>query len=155
MEIISQTDVEAPQDFVFGAVADFNSFERQALRRGIDVSRLSDPGPVDTGARWRVKFEYRGRKWDVESHIAAFDRPGGYRILSASDGMDLETTVDLLALSRNVTRMTVTLKPRARTVVNRVFLQSLKLVRGRVQEKMDGFARRFADSVEKDHRKKG
>ena len=39
MKLSTREDIEAPIGTVFDAVTDFDGFERQLLRRGVDVTR--------------------------------------------------------------------------------------------------------------------
>jgi len=147
MEFVTRKDIEAPQEQVFGALIDFSAFERQALRNNIDVTRTSDV-PAGLGASWRIRFEFRNRPWTVDARITSFEPNSGYVIRGVSSGIDVEVTVDLLALSRNVTRLSATVTLLPRTLAMRVLVQSLRLVRGRIQAQLDDRIARTARDVQ-------
>ena len=62
MKLSGRTDVQAPVEFVFDAISDFDFWERAALRRGAEVTRtdkLRQPAP---GMSWMIRFGWRGRR---------------------------------------------------------------------------------------------
>ncbi|WP_226782082.1 SRPBCC family protein [Oceaniglobus trochenteri] len=152
IEFSNRKDIEAPQDFVFRAVSDFTAFERQALRRGLEVTRTSGNGPVGPGASWLMKIDYRNQIWSVKGDMVSFDPPSGYVISGGTSGVDLDLTVDLLALSRGVTRLTVTLALVPRTFKTRLLAQSLRLARASILRRMEKRVAIFACDTEDKYR---
>lgn len=78
MNFSAREDIEAPIEFVFGRVSDFEALERRALRRGAEVERtdkLSEPGP---GMGWRMAFTLRGKRRKMKVEMVSYDlnRPG-------------------------------------------------------------------------------
>ena len=54
MKLSGRTDIQAPVEFVFDAISDFDFWERAALRRGAEVTRtdkLRQPAP---GMSWMI-----------------------------------------------------------------------------------------------------
>ena len=61
MKSSTREDIEAPIDYVYARVTDFQGFERQALRRGADVQRIDGGSAIRLGAAWDVAFKFRGK----------------------------------------------------------------------------------------------
>jgi hypothetical protein len=155
MKIIHKEDIDAPIDFVFAQATDFGGFERQALRRGADVHRLDAQTTVGTGMAWKIRFHYRGKDRDMESRITAFDAPNGFTILSHVGGLDGTMTVDLVALSRARTRVSLTIDLAAQSMTARLLLQSLKLARGTITKRLATRMSAMAAEMSQQHASKG
>lgn len=148
MKLSTKVDIEAPIDAMFGALTDFEGFERAALRRGADVVRMGQPRPNGVDQVWRLAFDYRGKRRQLTARLVALDRPNMLRFQGTAKSLDGTLVVDLVALSRRQTRITVALDITPKTLPARIFVQSLVFARGRIN---DRFARRigaFAKMIE-------
>ncbi|MFO7771978.1 MAG: SRPBCC family protein [Roseovarius gahaiensis] len=148
MNFSSHEDIEAPIDAVFAAVTDFQAFERQALRRGAEVQRsdsLAQPGP---GMTWDAAFMLRGKRREIKIELARMDRPNGVLADARSRNLKAQFEVDLVALSRNRTRLSVTLVLEPKTLAARLMLQSIKLARKRLTRRFRKRVAEFATDVE-------
>ncbi|MDG1738136.1 MAG: SRPBCC family protein [Paracoccaceae bacterium] len=141
----TKEDINAPIEQVFPYIADFAGFERSALRRGAEVKRLdtlTGPGP---GMKWDLKFQLRGKRREFRLEMAQYDPPNGMRFHTSTTGVDGVMHVDLIAMSRSSTRMSIKLEMQANNLTGRLLLQSLKLAKssiaGRVNTKLYEFAR--------------
>jgi carbon monoxide dehydrogenase subunit G len=142
MKFSKREDIEAPIERVFRAVTDFATMERAALRRGIEVARrdeMTAPGP---GLKWAVRAPVRGKMRDIAIEITGYTPETGLAALAGSNGIAATITVDLVALSRNRTRLQVGLDLRASTLSAKLLLQSLRLAKASLDRR---FARRIAD----------
>ncbi len=149
MQFLAREDIEAPVDTVFGMVADFERFERMAMRRGIEVRRQdvhSTPGP---GTMWETQIKIRGKPRQVSIVMTDFEHPTILRFQSSSKGMNGDTAIELLALSQRRTRLSVQMSLAAKTLPARLLLQSLKLGQARFrrqfQVRLSDFARELED----------
>lgn len=147
MQFTAKEDIEGPIDRVFAMITDFESFERAAMRRGAEVARtdtlrLPPQSPACVGMTWKARFKLRGRDRVLTLKLASLEVPNGYRIDFTVSGLDGDLAVDLVAMSRNRTRMTVALELRPRTLAARLQVQSLKLARTNLNKR---FALRVAD----------
>lgn len=132
MFLSAKEDIEAPIDHVFALMTDFDPIERAALRRGIDVQRcdtLTEPG---AGMEWQVEFEYRGKMRSMVLTLQEFDSPQSVTFEGVSQGLTGSVSVDLVAMSKTRTRMSVDLELEAKTLSARLVLQSLKLARTKI-----------------------
>ena len=129
MKFSSREDINAPIETVFSALCDFEGFERQAMRRGADVQRvdaLTEPG---IGMCWKADFTMRGRRRHLDLQLIRFDVPNEMGFSAKSPGIDGAFTVELMALSRSRTRMSVALELSPRNLSARLLVQSLKLAK--------------------------
>ena len=149
MQFSAKEDIEAPIDFVFSQLTDFQAFERSALRRGAEVQRVDDKTSPGVGMAWDVMFELRGKMRELKMELTDLDSPNGMVLSSRSPAMGGDLVVDLVALARGRTRMSVDIDLRPKTLTSRLLVQSLKLARSnltsRYETRVAGFARDLED----------
>jgi hypothetical protein len=129
MKMNAREDVEAPIEFVYQQITDFQAFERRAMRRGAEVLRVDDLKADGPGMWWYITFMLRGKQREVQLELARLDPPNGLTMASRSPSMGGELVVDLVALSRNRTRMTVNIELVPKNLTARLLVQSMKLAR--------------------------
>ncbi len=142
MKFSKREDIEAPIDVVFRAVSDFHSFERAALRRGIDVGRRDElelPGP---GMSWLARAPLRGRLRDITIRLTEYSPQSSLMLNADSSGVQGSLAVELVALSKGRTRVQVGLELKAVTLTARLLLQSTRLAKASLDRR---FARRVAE----------
>lgn len=142
MRFTSKEDIEAPIEHVFAQVTDFQSFERAALRRGAEIRCNREPARPGVGLRWHARFLLRGKQRDVDTEVTTFDPPNCLAVAAHSTAFAGQLGIDLVALSRGRTRMTVDLVVKPQTLSARLLVQSLKLARANLTRR---FKKRVAD----------
>lgn len=142
MKFSTREDIEAPIEFVFDEVSDFDRLERQALRRGVKFKRVSAGDANGLGLGWHAKVNFRGKPREVDAEISEVDVPNGYTVSSKTSGIEAVLTVELVALSRQRTRLAVGLEVTPRSLSGRLLVQSLKLAKASLQRRFDN---RIAD----------
>lgn len=149
MELSTREDIEAPLDQVFGLAANFERIERQVMRHGIEVTRLSPEGATpEQGLSWRASFRYRGKSRDAEVALTRFDPPDTMVYTTTSGGLEAVTTLDFTALSRSRTRVGMTIDLQPRTLSARLLVQSLKLARGSIEKRFRIKIAEYASDIE-------
>lgn len=148
MKFSTNEDVAAPIDQLFDALSDFESFERQAMRRGADVQRVDPGAGLCVGATWKVAFSMRGRRRNLDLRLDRFDAPHEMLFLAKSQGMDAVFTVELVALSRNRTRMAVALEMTPLNLAARLLIQSLKLAKSNLTKRFKIRVAEYAKQIE-------
>ncbi|MEX0306229.1 MAG: SRPBCC family protein [Ruegeria sp.] len=151
MQFSAQEDIEVPIDTVFSMVSDFERFERMALRRGIDVRRISDSAMPQAGTTWETEFKIRGKPRQITVVMTDCDRPSLMRFQSSSKGMNGDTVIELLALSQRRTRLRIETSMGAKTLPARLLLQSLKLGQSRFRRQFQTRLSEFARELEERH----
>ena len=149
MKFSAREDIEAPLDRVYAHVTDFAGFERQLLRRGADVRRVDAAPVVAAGSAWDVAFTFRGRERRVRATVARLDAPSDVVIDMAANGLDGVTTVELVALSPQRTRLAVSIELSAKSLSARLLLQSLKLAKANLTNRFKKRVAEFAKGIEK------
>jgi len=151
MQFSAREDIEAPINAVFEMVADFERFERMAMRRGIEVRRTSGHMGVVPGTQWETEFKLRGKPRHVAVQMAACDPPSHMRFEATGKGMNGMTTVELLSLSQRRTRLSVEMSLAARSLPARLLLQSLRLGQSRFRRQFQLRLKEFAREMEERH----
>ncbi len=148
MKFSAREDIAAPIDQVFAALCDFEGFERQALRRGAEVQRLDGLTQPGVGMEWQAGFSMRGRKRSVKIALAQFDVPNEMLFDVKSSGIDGVFSIDLLALSRSRTRMSVALDITPLNLSARLLVQSLKLAKSNLNKRFKLRVAEYAKGLE-------
>jgi len=143
MKFTTHKDIDVPINDVFQRVANFENYERQALRRGAQVTRV-DHGPAQVGSAWDVAFSFRGKDRNLRATVAELTGPERMVIDTAANGLNSVTGVDLVALSPKTTRLSVTVELFPKSLSARLLLQSLKLAKANLSKK---FAQRVNEQV--------
>ncbi len=149
MEFTAREDIDVPIEQAFEMVTDFEVFERSALRRGAEVTRLDALSRPGVGAKWNISFEFRGKPREVDLEVTGFDRPNEIALHGKAQGIESDVKVELVALSRTRTRLQFWTGLKANTLSARLLLQSLKLARGtlntRLSKRITGLRRDMED----------
>lgn len=147
MKLKSRRDIVAPCEEVFARLTDFTAFERRAISRGVSVRRLDEPPAPGAGAEWEVRFRLRGRDRVLHLVLIECEAPSRLAFTGVSQGFNFESTVELIPLSRQDTRVAVVVDARARSLAGRMALRSLRLVRRATQRRFDKAVERFAQEI--------
>ncbi|MEL6169633.1 MAG: SRPBCC family protein [Pseudomonadota bacterium] len=146
MKLSTRQDVAAPIDTVFARVTDFQRFERQAMRRGISVTR-ADPPAGAPGPAWAADVTYRGRKRALDVFIETVEPTERCTALTLTSGVECRLEARLIALSPAETRMMVSIDMRPRTMAGRMFLQTLKLAKSTLAKRFEDRVAAFATEI--------
>lgn len=152
MRFNTREDIEAPIEHVFGAISDFDGFERQALRRGAEVQRQDANGKPGIGSEWQLRFPYRGKRREVAARMTEFDAPNGYRAETESGGIEGVMSLDLVALSPRRTRMQISIDLRPRSLSARLLIQSLKFAKSNLAKRFSNRVWQMAQDIEAKYR---
>jgi hypothetical protein len=141
MKLTAKYDMEAPAAFVFGQLIDFDGWERAAMRRGADVMRTDKLAQIGPGASWGANFRYRGKPREVTIRLDTLTPISTLGLTGISKLADGVMVVEVLNLGASRTRLDVRLEIKPKTIAARIYVQSLRLARARVER---SFAQRIA-----------
>ena len=148
MKLIRNEDVEAPIAFVYAALSNFDHWERAALRRGAEVTRLDTlalPGP---GMIWNVGFDFRGRRRVVDLRLTTLDPVQRLAFTGQGTSMTGTALLDLVEMGPKRTRIAITVEVEARTLAARLLLQSLKFASAKVNRSFQARTTPLANDLE-------
>jgi hypothetical protein len=148
MKFSTKEDMEIGIDEVFVLLSDFDGFERMFMQRGVDITRLDQTAVIGVGTKWAANAEFRGRRRDFEVELVDYDRPNCMQFKTESGGMTAKFTVELVALSRNRTRMRVELDVKPKTLPARLLMQSARLARNNLNRRYKTRVANFAEDME-------
>jgi hypothetical protein len=145
-------DIEAPVDRVWAGFSDFSPVETEARARGAELVRVGDWRAAHLGASWRGSVAVRGKTRPIDARIATFVPGETCVVESRVGGMSSTYEITLIPLSPSLTRVAVVLELRASTLSARLLLQTLKVARRRVMQRLEGAIVRQGQAVERDWR---
>lgn len=145
-------DVEAPADRVWAGFTDFTTIEADVRARNADLARVGDWRVPTEGARWRGSVPVRGKSRAIDATITAFRPEDMLVVESRIGGMNCHYQASFFALSNSVTRVAVELDLAASTLSARLLLQSMKVARRRVIQRLEGAVVRQGEAVERQWR---
>lgn len=149
MKFSAREDVAASVEDVFAHMTDFSRFERQALRRGIDVDRLDRLAEPGVGMAWRITFDLRGRRRVAETRLIRYLVEQQLGFAATVSGLACDISVELTRLSRFKTRMHVALDITPQTFRARLLLQGLKLAKSKLSDRFKTRVSRLARDIER------
>ncbi|UWQ13916.1 SRPBCC family protein [Aliiroseovarius sp. M344] len=152
MKFKTREDIEATLEQVFEAVSDFDGMERAALRRGAEVTRTDTLTVPGQGMTWHASFPFRNRTRVADMMLKTYDAPHQLELFSKVSGIEATVEVELLSLSRNRTRMSLSVDMRPKSIPARLLIQSMKLARASLVKRFRKRVADYAQSIENRYR---
>lgn len=141
MKFVAKEDVALPQQVLFDLMADFQMFERVAIRRGVEITRSGSMASSD-GLKWDCTFEFRGRDRMACVHLDEFSAPEKMAFLITNPALDNRVEITVSALSKKQSRSQVSTVLEPKTLTARLLIQSMKLARSKYNKR---FQKRVAE----------
>ena len=148
MKFTKSEDVEMDQDALFAKVSNFSMFERLIIRRGVSLERVAGTPENAVGMAWDSDFQFRGKKRSARIEITEYDAPNLLKFHAKSQNIEVRFEIDLTALSAKRTRMAVTSVLDPKSLSARLFVQSMKLGRSKLNKRYSQRVRQFASELE-------
>jgi hypothetical protein len=140
----TRVDVEAPAEDTFAAFADFPRYIRLAEARGARVEVLPAPHFA-----WRARFDWNGAARDLTGEVTRLEAPLGFTAAMAAQLVEGGLEVEVTALGTARSRVRVAMEWRPVTLSGRILLQSLRLVKGRLDDRFAARVAEFAAGAER------
>jgi hypothetical protein len=148
MKLSAREDIEAPITYVFDRVSDFTLLERSAMRRGVEVVRSVSEGKTS----WALAFAFRGRPRKALVALEKVDPPNSLVASFSSGGLAGQTIVELIALSRNRTRLSIAVEFAPQTLSARLMVQSMRLAKMTMTRRFKTRVADIAEEMEESYR---
>jgi len=137
MKLTGKTDIEAPISFVYATLNDHANWEAEARLRGIEFERPADMPLTGPGAGWRIKLPYCGKIRPVLVRLDTMTKDKRLHFTLEGTSLDGALGVELSALSPKRTRLRLILEIKPKTLTARLFLNTLRLAKGRVTARLE------------------
>lgn len=148
MRFASKQDIEAPIEAVFKILTDFEAWERAVMRRGVEIERKDKLQQTGAGMRWGARFSYRSKPREMDVELTQINMPTLLRFAAVSQALEGVVSVELLELGAKRTRLHSTIDITPRSLTARLFLQSLRLARTKLDRKFDQRIAMLAADIE-------
>ncbi|MEX0340079.1 MAG: SRPBCC family protein [Arenibacterium sp.] len=148
MQFAAKEDIEAPIDAVFAMLSEYETFERSAIRRGIEVMRIGEHDRIEVGMGWNTRFVMRGKQRSLRLELTQYDPSSTMRFEATSASINATMLVDLLSLSQKRTRLGLVLDLKPQTLSARLLAQSLKLARANLTRRYKLRVAEYAKGLE-------
>ena len=139
MQFSSRTDIAASAEFVFASLTDFDGWEALARAKGARITRQDPAGRMQAGegSRWEGDFLLKGKT--REGALVLRDLRASERVVMEAEGRGIggDLLVEIIPISASRSRLSVQGELRAKSLAARLFVQSLRLAKGRVQAKLN------------------
>ncbi len=152
MKLTSKQDIDAPAAFVLGQLTDFESWERAAMRRGIEVDRTDKLTAPGAGMAWTTKFRYRGRDRKLSIEVEKIDPEAQVWFSMTSAQADGSISIEIVSMAAKRLLVFVTVEILPKTFTAKLFVQSLKLAKSRVDKKLAQRTLALAAEIEQRYR---
>ncbi|MCV2874708.1 hypothetical protein OE810_00425 [Rhodobacteraceae bacterium XHP0102] len=152
MKFKATEDIDAPLELVFERFCDFRHIEDELTGRGAKLTREGGWVQPRKGASWSGEIKLRGRARPVSSQITSLIHEEALTIESQIGGMQSLYELRFQGINPQMSRVSATLELKPTTLSARLVIQSLKLARGRVLQRMTGYLVRRGNEVEAEFR---
>ena len=142
MKFSTRCEVDAPAEDAFAAFADFGRYVRRAEARGATVRVLDAPVFA-----WTAGFDWNGKARELAGEVTRFDPPRGFLAELRAGGLEGTLELDVTEVDAARSRVRVAMEWRPVTMPGRILLQSLKLVKGRLDDRFAARVAEFAAGV--------
>lgn len=153
MQFSSVQDVNAPLDFVFQQLSDFDSYESYAMRIGADVKRMDQLTQKAAGLRWSIDGDFRGKKRKFDIQLTEYRPDNLLKFLVVASGIEATASMEAMALTRKQSRIKVTTVLTPKSISARLILQSAKLAKSSMNRKYNHRFWTYANYIENNYNK--
>lgn len=137
MKLKVSDDVGRSADAAFTVITDYTPIENQLHDAGYKLARVGAWEVASLGAAWSGTGEIRGQRQDIEAEITGWEQGRAVTILVKIGGLRVSHTTRIIPLGEAAAQIEITAELKPRTLSARVFVQGLKLARGRILSAME------------------
>lgn len=148
MKFVNHADIKRPAETVFAFVTNFPAFETRARTAGISVERLAGDARPVPGSTWKVKGVMAGGERDVEIRLAQINAPTRLLFENSVKGAEMTFEIQISPLSPKETRLRTIFEVKARSLGVRLMIQSMRLIRPRLNARIDTGLRQAVARIE-------
>jgi hypothetical protein len=137
MKLTAKTDLEVPAAFVFATLIDHPSWEREAVRNGVEIERPAGTPDSGVGATWQIRGHFRGKARKVLIRIEDLTPDQRLGLLLDSPSIEGISRIEVMVLSPRRSRVRADIEVKPKTLAARLFINTMRLAKGRVQARFE------------------
>jgi hypothetical protein len=153
MQLRVAEDVGAPRAMVWARFTDFANLEADLRDRGATLARIGGWTATAEGLEWRGDVMVHGKTRTLSAGVSRLESEVLCLIDSRIGGMVCSYAMRFVPLSTEATRVELALDLSADTLSARLVLQSLKLARGQVAQRLQATLARQGKAAETAYRR--
>lgn len=138
MKLISSEVYPVSAATAYARLTDFEALTHAMRANHIKVIWFRAGWPDGSETKWKLAFGFKGVHREVLAQITRVDKGHSYVVETDSDGVQAQVSVAVAAAEEGKARVTYTVDLSGQTVAARVMVQSLRLARGTLQDKLHG-----------------
>ena len=151
MQFTSVQDINAPLDFVFEQISDFESFEAYAMRVGAQVERKDSLVGIGTGMCWFFEGEFRGKTRAIDIELTDFSPDKQLKFLCQTSGVRADINLQVMPLTKKQTRIKSIVDTKALSISARLVMQSARLAKNSLNRKYNHRFWEFSNYIENNY----
>lgn len=148
MKFVNHTEVRRSAEAVFTYISKLDALEERARAGGVKVMRLSGDGALTPGTEWEVEGRFAGADRKVEIRLERVKVPSSLIFKNKTGGTEVDFEVQVLPQAANRTRLRTITDMKARSLSARLILQSMRLIRPRINGRIDSALGKLAKRIE-------
>ena len=148
MKFSMQKDIELPADTAFKVLCDAEAYERQLLRRGVDIQRLAE-GESPSDLRWKIGLGRGDDAYKIDAHVEEYQPPESLILIAQSQGLTARVVLTISALSRRASRLNTKAEARAQGVSAKVKLAALRLTEPKLRDRLGALLDDLVGDIER------
>lgn len=152
MRLKSTHVINAPKDYVFDRISDFDSFERYIHEQGGTAERTDDVAGIQVGMSWHISGTFRKKNRKVDMTLDHYYPSDKMKYAVETENMNASIFFELSEIAPGQTEMSLFIDPEARNISARLILQSVKLAKKTIEKRITTRVQNFGDQIEADYR---
>ncbi|MEL6954528.1 MAG: SRPBCC family protein [Pseudomonadota bacterium] len=148
MKLKITQDATASAQQVYAAFTDFARYEEMLRDSDVTLSRKGGWGLPEPGRGWTGKAMVRSKLRRLDATIVAMEPDRGLELECKIGGLRIEHAIALVPLGQRLTRVNAVIDLKPDTLSARLLVQSLKLARAKLLQRMQARLEREVARVE-------
>lgn len=152
MELNIKQDFDAPIEYIFERMTDFEAHEKRALLADVVINSKTATPDAST---WNVTFEWRGKERNAEIEVSEIIKNEHMSVVAASPNLFAEADLKFLSLSPLLTRIRLKSTLKSKTLKARLMIQSARIAKKSIEKRLQNRLGGLAAELEFDYSQLG
>ncbi len=142
MKFSTREEIDAPAEYVFKAITNFDAIEKLGQGRGIIIAEKNTDIPLP---KWKIKAPFRGKMRLIEMNVSQLEAPEILIIDSVSGGLKMQFAITVTQLPNKRSRIIISNEVVPTTLSARILIQSVKFAKKSLDKR---FSKKIASACD-------